>query len=51
MLLALEDEQEKENRREQKLKSIAEPHEKKRFEKICAVERARAHARIQEMTE
>jgi cellulose biosynthesis protein BcsQ len=51
MLLALEEEQERENKREQKLKSITDAQEKKRYDKICAVERARAHSRIQEMTE
>lgn len=51
MLVALEEEQAKENQREQKLKSITDPQERKRLDKIYAVERARAHARIQEMTE
>jgi hypothetical protein len=51
MLLVLEEEQAKENQREAKLNSITDPQEKKRLEKIYAMERAKAHARIQQLTE
>ena len=51
MLVVLEEEQVKENQREQKMNTINDPQEKKRLEKIYAMERAKAHARIQTMAE
>lgn len=51
MLKLLEEEQGRENEREMKLESIADPHEKKRIEKVFAMERAKAHARIQKLAE
>ncbi len=43
MLVALEEEQAKENAREQKLRQVTDPQERKRLEKIYGMERARAY--------
>jgi len=51
MLVVLEEEQSKENQREGKMNTINDPQEKKRLEKIYALERAKAHARIQTMAD
>jgi hypothetical protein len=51
MLKLLEEEQGRENEREQKLETIGDLHEKKRIEKVFAMERAKAHARIQRLAE
>jgi hypothetical protein len=51
MLVVLEEEQVKENQRETKMNTVTDPQEKKRLEKIYAMERAKAHARIQGMAE
>ena len=51
MLKLLEEEQSRENEREEKLEQIADPHERKRVEKVFAMERAKAHARIQKLAE
>jgi len=51
MLSLLEEEQNKENDRELKLQGINDHREKERLEKSFAMERARAHARIQQLAE
>ena len=51
MLSLLEEEQNKENERELKLQGINDHKEKERLEKSFAMERARAHARIQQLAE
>lgn len=47
----LEEEQAAENEREQTMNSISDPSEKKRIEKIFGMERAKAQARIQQISE
>jgi hypothetical protein len=51
MLKVLEEEQNKENEREKVLEGITDPQEKKRVEKVFAMDRAQAHARIQALAE
>lgn len=51
MLVILEEEQENEANREETMKKISDPKEKKRLEKIFGMERAKAQARIQELSE
>ena len=51
MLALLEEEQNRENERELKLQSITEPREKEKLEKSFALERAKAHSRIQQLAE
>lgn len=47
----LEEEQAAENEREQTMNSISDPSEKKRIEKIFGMERAKAQARIQQISD
>lgn len=51
MLQLLEEEQNKENEREAKLSTIPEARERERLEKSFAMDRAKAHARIQQLAE
>lgn len=51
MLVVLEEEQDNEANREEAMKKITDPKEKKRLEKIFGMERAKAQARIQEISE
>ena len=51
MLIVLEEEQENEKKRELQLREIADPQDRKRLEKIFGMERAKAHARIQQLAE
>jgi len=51
MLKLLDEESKKEKERERQLQTIADPQEKKRLEKILAMERTRAHAKIQNLIE
>lgn len=51
MLSLLEEEQNRENERELKLQGLNDHKEKERLEKSFAMERARAHARIQQLAE
>lgn len=51
MLMVLEEEQANEANREETMKKVADPKEKKRLEKIFGLERAKAQARIQELSE
>jgi len=51
MLKLLEEEQKKEKERERQLQTIADPQEKRRLEKILAMERTRVHAKIQQLIE
>jgi len=51
MLSLLEEEQNKENERELRLQGITDMKEKDRLEKSFAMERARAHARIQQLAD
>ena len=51
MLLVLEEEQVNEANREETMRKIADPKEKKRLEKIFGMERAKAQTRIQELSE
>jgi len=51
MLKLLEEEQKKEKERDRELASIADPQEKRRLEKILAMERTRAHAKIKQLVE
>lgn len=49
--MVLEEEQENERQRENQLRSAFDPQERKRMEKLFGAERARAHARIQQLAE
>ncbi len=51
MLIVLEEEQSNEANREETIKKINDIKEKKRLEKIFGMERAKAQARIQELSE
>lgn len=51
MLIVLEEEQVNEQNREETMKKITDHKEKKRLEKIFGMERAKAQARIQEISE
>lgn len=51
MLMLLEEEQNHENERELKLQDIHDAKMRERYEKEFAVERAKAHARIQQLAE
>lgn len=51
MLLVLEEEQEKERQRELQLRSVFDPQDRKKMEKVFGMERAKAHARIQQLAE
>ena len=51
MLTLLEEEQNKENAREAKLQSTTNPKEREKMEKMFSMERAKAHARIQQLAE
>lgn len=51
MLLFLEQEQENEKQRELQLQGVFDPQERKRLDKVFGMERAQAHARIQELAE
>ena len=50
MLRLLEDEHQKENDRESTLRTIADPTEKKKFEKVVLNERAKSHAKVQQLS-
>jgi len=50
MLRLLEDEHNRENQREAKLVSIKDPTEKKRYEKTIVTEKAKSHAKIQQLS-
>lgn len=50
MLRLLEDENEKENDRDEKLRSISDPAEKKKYEKVVLNERAKSHAKVQQLS-
>ncbi len=51
MLVLLEDEQENEKQREEELKKVTDPQDRRRLEKILGMERAKAHSRIQQLVE
>lgn len=51
MLQLLEAEQKLEKDRERKLQEIADPQDRKRMEKILAMERTRSHAKVQQLME
>ena len=51
MLMILEEEQANEANREETMRKITDPKEKKRLEKIFGMERAKAQTRIQELSE
>ena len=51
MLKLLEIEQKQEKERERQLQTIADPQERRRLEKILAMERTRAHAKVQQLLE
>ena len=51
MLMILEEEQANEPNREETMRKITDPKEKKRLEKIFGMERAKAQTRIQELSE
>lgn len=51
MLKVLEEEQAAENGREDEMSKINDPQERKRLEKIFGMERAKAQARIQQLSE
>jgi len=51
MLGLLEEEQNRENERELRLQSITDSREREKLEKSFALERAKAHARIQQLAE
>ena len=51
MLSLLEEEQNRENERELRLQGLVDMKEKDKLEKSFAMERARAHARIQQLAE
>jgi hypothetical protein len=51
MLAILEEEQNRENEREIQINDIQDPLERKKLEKIFAMERAKAHQRIQKIAE
>lgn len=51
MLMLLEEEQNNENERELRLHDIRDPKMRERYEKDFAIERAKAHARIQQLAE
>lgn len=51
MLQLLEEEQNKENEREARLHGISDAREREKLEKSFAMDRAKAHARIQQLAE
>ena len=51
MLVMLEEEQENEKQREEELRKVSDPQDRKRLEKILGMERAKAHSRIQQLVE
>lgn len=51
MLKVLEEEQAAENGREDEMSKISDQQERKRLEKIFGMERAKAQARIQQLSE
>ena len=51
MLMLLEEEQNNENERELRLQDIQDKKLREKYEKEFAVERAKAHARIQQLAE
>lgn len=51
MLELLEEEQKKEKERDRQLQALADPQERRRLEKILAMDRTRAHAKIQQLIE
>jgi hypothetical protein len=51
MLMILEEEQNNEGEREQKLRGVVDSQERRRLEKIFGMERAKAHARIQALAD
>ena len=51
MLNVLEHEQNEETEREQMMDNVDDPNEKKRLDKLFGIERAKAQARIQKLSE